>query len=96
MVESLGQVAATTDSEVRLRPTNAGWLILDSERKFVLRFESLSEEKEAVLLRAREELAKRAAIRRRRRDMSSHDRDTPVAFSKQEVDKIRRMICGLW
>jgi len=93
VVESLGQVAATTDSGAQLPPTNAGWLILDSEGKFVLRFASLSEDKETVLLRAREELAKKAAVRRmRRKDPNSHERDTPVTYSKKEVDRIRQMI----
>ncbi len=92
VVESLGQVVATTDSGARLPPTSAGWRILDSEGNSVLRFASLSEDKETVLLRAREELAKRAAARRMPRDTSSHDRDTPVTFSKKEVDKIRQMI----
>ena len=85
-------MAATTDSGARLPPTNAGWLILDSEGKFVLRFESLSDDKETVLLRAREELAKRAAARRMQGDTSSHDRDTPVTYSKKEVDLIRQLI----
>ena len=92
VVESLSQVLVTTDSGARLPPTNAGWRILDSEGKFVLRFASLSEDKETVLLRAREELAKRAAVRRMRKHTSSHDRDTPVTYSKKEVDKIRQMI----
>ncbi len=92
VVESLSQVLVTTDSGARLPPTNAGWRIVDSEGKFVLRFASLSEDKETVLLRAREELAKREAARPRRKDPSSHERDTPVTFSKQEVDKIRKMV----
>ncbi len=92
VVDSLSQVLVATDFGARLPPTNAGWLILDSEGKFVLRFESLSDDRETVLLRAREELAKRAVARRMRKDTSSHDRDTPVTFSKKEVDKIRQMI----
>jgi len=89
VVESLSQVLVTTDSGARLPPTNAGWRILDSEGKFVLPFESLSGDKETVLLRAREELAKRAAAQR---TPKGRDRDTPVTFSKKEVDKIRQMI----
>ncbi len=89
MVESLSQVLVTTDFGARLPPTNAGWHILDSEGKFVLRFASLSEDKETVLLRAREELAKRAAAGR---TPKGRDRDTPVTFSKKEVDRIRQMI----
>ncbi len=83
VVESLSQVLVTTDFGARLPPTNAGWLILDSEGKFVLPFESLSDDRETVLLRAREEFAKRAAARRMRKDTSPHDRDTPVTFSKK-------------
>ncbi len=92
VVEDIGQVEATADTGPRLPPKGSGWIIFSFGGKFVLRFESLSQDRETVLLRAREELAKRAAAQRMPRDTSSHDRDTPVTYSKKEVDKIRQMI----
>ncbi len=92
VVEDTGQVETTADTGPRLPPKGSGWIIFSSDGEFVLRFESLSEDKETVLLRAREELAKRAAARRKQGDTSPHDRETPVTYSKKEVDKIRQMI----
>ena len=92
VVEDIGQVEATADTGPRLPPKGSGWIVFGSDGKFVLRFESLSEDKETVLLRAREELAKRAAARGMQKDTSPHDRETPVTYSKKEVDKIRQMI----
>ena len=89
VVEDIGQVEATADTGPRLPPKGSGWIIFSSDGKLVLRFESLSGDKETVLLRAREELAKRAAARRMAK---GHDRETPVTYSKKEVDRIRQMV----